>query len=109
MPMSAQHQFVDLHAHSTASDGSRRPAQVAAAARAAGLSAIALTDHDTVAGLDEASEAATQQGLRFVPGIELSAVEDDVETHILGLHVTDRSDLERRLVALQDMRRTRAA
>jgi predicted metal-dependent phosphoesterase TrpH len=108
MPLSAQHQFVDLHAHSTASDGSRRPAQVAAAARAAGLSAIALTDHDTVAGLDEASEAATEYGLRFVPGIELSAVEDDVETHILGLHVTDRADLERRLVALQDMRRTRA-
>ncbi len=109
MPTMTQHQFVDLHAHSTASDGSRRPAQVAAAACGAGLSAIALTDHDTVAGLDEAAAAAAEHGLRFVPGVELSAVEDDAETHILGLHVTERSQLERRLVALQEMRRTRAA
>ena len=109
MPTSAQHLFIDLHAHSTASDGSRRPADVAAAARAAGLAAIALTDHDTIAGLDEAAEAAVRHGLRLVPGIELSAVEADAETHILGLHITERADLERKLVALQEMRRTRAA
>jgi predicted metal-dependent phosphoesterase TrpH len=108
MPTGAQHQFVDLHAHSTASDGSRPPAQVVAAARAAGLAAIALTDHDTVAGLAEASRAAAQHGLRFVQGVELSAVEADAETHILGLHVTDLAELERRLVGLQEMRRTRA-
>jgi len=108
MPTSAQHQLVDLHAHSTASDGSRRPADVVAAARAAGLSAIALTDHDTLGGLDEAAQAAAQHGVRLIPGIELSAVERDAETHILGLHLSDRADLERRLVALQDMRVTRA-
>ena len=109
MPTSAQNQFVDLHAHSTASDGSRRPADVAAAARAAGLHAIALTDHDTVAGLDEAERAATQHGLRFVPGVELSAVEGDVETHILGLHVTRRAEIEERLASVREMRMTRAA
>lgn len=109
MPTSAQHQFVDLHAHSTASDGARNPADVAASARAAGLAAIALTDHDTVAGLDEATDAAARHGVRLVPGIELSAVEGEVETHILGLHITDRADLERKLVAIQEMRRTRAA
>lgn len=109
MPTSAQHQFVDLHAHSTASDGSRRPGDVAAAARAAGLHAIALTDHDTVAGLEEAEQAATLHGVRLVPGVELSAVEGDAETHILGLHVTRRKELEERLVSVREMRMTRAA
>lgn len=109
MPTSAQHQFVDLHAHSTASDGSRRPADVADAARAAGLCAVALTDHDTVAGLEEAEAAARQHGLRLVAGVELSAVEGNAETHILGLHITERAPLEHRLVAVREMRMTRAA
>jgi 3',5'-nucleoside bisphosphate phosphatase len=100
--------FVDLHAHSTASDGSRAPADVMHAAHRAGLSAIALTDHDTVAGIPEAAAAAATLGIRLVPGIELSAVEGDAETHILGLHLSDTRELEATLVGLREMRRARA-
>lgn len=100
--------FVDLHAHSTASDGSRAPGDVVREAKRIGLAAIALTDHDTVAGIAEATAAAEELGLRVVPGVELSAVEGDVETHILGLHLSDTRELEAKLIALRDMRRTRA-
>jgi predicted metal-dependent phosphoesterase TrpH len=100
--------FVDLHAHSTASDGSRAPADVVREAKRIGLAAIALTDHDTVAGIAEATAMAEELGMRVVPGVELSAVEGDVETHILGLHLSDTRELEAKLVALREMRRTRA-
>jgi predicted metal-dependent phosphoesterase TrpH len=100
--------FVDLHMHSTASDGSRAPAEVVRAARAAGLAAIALTDHDTVAGLAEAQLAGAELGVRVVNGVELSAVEGDTETHLLGLHLQDTGVLERGLGALRDMRERRA-
>ncbi|HTJ20876.1 MAG TPA: PHP domain-containing protein [Gemmatimonadaceae bacterium] len=99
---------VDLHVHSTASDGSRAPADVVQEARRVGLAAIALTDHDTVDGVAEAANAGSAIGVRVVPGVELSAVEGDVETHILGLHLSDTRELEARLVGLRDMRRTRA-
>jgi hypothetical protein len=97
-----------LHAHSTASDGSRPPTEVVRAAQRAGLSAIALTDHDTVAGIAEAAAEAAVLGVRLVPGIELSAVEGDAETHILGLHLSDTHELESTLVGLRDMRHARA-
>lgn len=100
--------FVDLHAHSTASDGSRAPADVIREAKRIGLAAIALTDHDTVAGIPEAVATAEELGVRVVPGVELSAVEGDVETHILGLHLSDTRELEAKLIALREMRRTRA-
>ncbi len=100
--------FVDLHVHSTASDGSRSPTDVVAAAKRAGLSAIALTDHDTVAGISDATQAGLALGVRVVPGVELSAVEEDVETHILGLHLSDTRELEATLTGLREMRRTRA-
>ncbi|MDE3216826.1 MAG: PHP domain-containing protein [Gemmatimonadota bacterium] len=99
---------VDLHSHSTASDGSRAPADVMAAAHAAGLAAVALTDHDTVAGIHEALAAAAPLGLRLVPGVELSAVEGDVETHLLGLHLSRPEEIAAGLAALRDMRRERA-
>jgi len=81
---------------------------VVAAAKRAGLSAIALTDHDTVAGIDDATSAGVALGVRVVPGVELSAVEGDVETHILGLHLSDTRELEATLRGLRDMRRNRA-
>ena len=105
----SQHEFVDLHTHSTASDGSRAPADVVVAARAAGLIAFALTDHDTIAGLTDASAAGARLGVRVICGVELSAVEGDVETHILGLHLSELSELEHRLASLREMRLTRAA
>jgi len=100
--------FVDLHSHSTASDGSRAPRDVILEAKRVGLSAIALTDHDTLEGVAEALAAGAELGVRVITGVELSAVEDDAETHILGLHLSDTRALEARLVALRDMRRSRA-
>jgi predicted metal-dependent phosphoesterase TrpH len=101
--------LVDLHMHSTASDGSRSPSDVVRAAKRADLVAIALTDHDTVAGLAEARAAGAELGVRIVNGVELSAVEGDSETHLLGLHLSDTSVLERGLTELRDMRGRRAA
>jgi predicted metal-dependent phosphoesterase TrpH len=80
---------IDIHSHSTASDGQYPAAEVAARAAASGVGVWALTDHDSVAGLDDAREAAAAHGLRFVPGIELSAYLDRREVHILG-HFVDR-------------------
>ena len=101
--------FVDLHTHSTASDGSRSPTDVVRAAKRASLSAIALTDHDTVAGLVEARALGAELGVRVVNGVELSAVEGETETHLLGLHLRDTSVLERGLAQLREMRGRRAA
>lgn len=100
--------FVDLHAHSTASDGSRRPADVIREAKRVGLAAVALTDHDTLDGIPEALVTGAEHGVRVVPGVELSAVEGDTETHILGLHLSDTREMEHRLVELREMRRSRA-
>jgi 3',5'-nucleoside bisphosphate phosphatase len=81
--------FVDLHTHSTASDGTLSPTQLMRAAAAAGLAGIALTDHDTGNGLTEAAAEAARLGIRFVPGIEISAEYPLPGTlHILG-HFVD--------------------
>jgi 3',5'-nucleoside bisphosphate phosphatase len=80
--------FVDLHTHSTASDGSCWPERLIASADKAGLAAVALTDHDTLAGLAAAARAAAEcPQLRFVPGIEISAVYGPGVMHILGLNI----------------------
>ena len=85
--------FVDLHTHSTASDGTLRPAEVLAAADYVGLAAVALTDHDTTAGLAEAREAAGQfPALLFVPGVEVSARFSTGTMHILGLGIDPAAD-----------------
>jgi predicted metal-dependent phosphoesterase TrpH len=76
--------IIDLHSHSTASDGVYRPAEVAAQAAAAGLGVWALSDHDSMAGIPEAAAAAAGCGLRLVPGIELSTFIDQREIHVLG-------------------------
>src|SRR6476469_1503258 len=100
--------FVDLHTHSTASDGARTPREVVRAARELGLAALALTDHDTVDGLAEARAEGQELGVRVVAGIELSAVEGDIETHVLGLHLQDAGRLDAQLHSLRTMRLTRA-
>lgn len=78
----------DLHTHSTRSDGTLAPAEVVALAAGAGLAGIALTDHDTLDGLDEAARACAAHGLEFVPGIELSAEAAERSIHLLGYWVT---------------------
>jgi hypothetical protein len=79
--------LADLHAHSTASDGAYAPAALVAAAAAAGVTVLALTDHDTTAGLAEAAEAGAAHGVRVVPGIELSAEWNGSTLHVLGLGI----------------------
>ena len=88
--------LIDLHVHSTASDGSFTPAEVTALAREAGLTAIALTDHDTVSGVGEALAAAGDSPLEVVPGVELSCLYKEKEIHILGLYIdhTDKAFLD---------------
>ena len=99
---------VDLHAHSTASDGTASPTGAVEAAHRAGVLALALTDHDTLAGVPEAQAAADRLGLRLVPGVELSVHQDGVEVHLLGLHIRDVAGLQRELETIRDQRRLRA-
>ena len=75
---------IDLHAHTTASDGSLTPAELVDKAAALGLSALAVTDHDTLGGLAEARAAAKDVGLDLVPGVELSVEDDGGRFHLLG-------------------------
>lgn len=76
--------FIDLHTHSTASDGSMSPAELVRHAKERGLAAVALTDHDTVDGIQEAIKEGKRSGVEVIPGIEIS-VRYKPEMHILGL------------------------
>ncbi len=75
--------YIDLHVHSTASDGQYSPDELVRLASEAGIKLLALTDHDAIAGISEAEATAAEVGLFFVPGIEIS-VQDTEEIHILG-------------------------
>src|SRR5689334_10564513 len=76
---------IDLHAHTTASDGDHTPTQLVAKAAGIGLTALAITDHDTLGGIEEAVEAGRRLGVEIVPGIELSVEYPGGQCHILGL------------------------
>ena len=99
---------VDLHAHSTASDGAASPEDFVATAHRAGLVAVALTDHDTLAGVRAAQRAAQPHGLRVIAGVELSTVDRGHEVHLLGLHIRDVEAMEDELAAFRGSRLTRA-
>lgn len=101
-------EFVDLHSHSTASDGALAPHVVVETAVAAGLAAFALTDHDTLAGVPAAQDAGRRLGIRVVPGVELSLMDGDREVHMLGLHVVRVDALQAELEAVRDSRKSRA-
>jgi hypothetical protein len=84
--------MIDLHTHSTASDGSLSPSSLINEAVKRGLSAIALTDHDTIEGNEEAAKAALEQGVHFIPGVELEiAWNHSGEFHLLGLGINKPS------------------
>ena len=83
--------MIDLHLHTTASDGLLPPSALAESAHAAGLTVISVTDHDTVAGLADARAAAEARGMQFVDGIEITAVDRGRDVHILG-YFFDPSD-----------------
>jgi 3',5'-nucleoside bisphosphate phosphatase len=77
----------DLHNHSTASDGLLSPTQLIELGASHGVQAMALTDHDTVDGLEEAAEAARKCGIRFVPGVEISVSWGETTVHVVGLGI----------------------
>jgi len=105
----ADERVIDLHTHSTASDGSCSPSELIRLAGDIGLSAIALTDHDCTDGIAQARREAEATGTKFIPGIELS-VESDAETHIVGLFIDEREpELQKALkdIRLERLRRNR--
>ncbi len=77
--------MIDLHSHSTASDGSLTPSGLVNYAASKGVRVLALTDHDTIDGLSEAEEASKKAGITFVPGVELNIAWPTGEFHLLGL------------------------
>ena len=79
--------YIDLHVHSNCSDGTMTPTELVEYAAKKGLSAIALTDHDTIKGIPEATAAAETFGIELIPGIEFSTNYQDKDIHILGLNV----------------------
>jgi predicted metal-dependent phosphoesterase TrpH len=99
---------IDLHTHSTASDGTLSPSALVGYARSKGLDALAITDHDTVEGLAEAAAEAARTGFELVPGVEISAEYPQGTLHILGYYIdfTKRSLLND-LSILQDARANR--
>jgi 3',5'-nucleoside bisphosphate phosphatase len=79
--------LIDLHTHTTASDGRRTPADLVAYAASSGVTVLGVTDHDTVAGCGPAAATAAAHGLEIVAGIEISAVRDDLDVHVLGYFI----------------------
>lgn len=99
--------MIDLHAHTTASDGTLSPAALVTLAHRQGLSAVGITDHDTIAGWDEAMVAGTKLGLEIVPGVELSTAYEGGRFHLLGYFFERDSNLVRTLETLQTERARR--
>jgi predicted metal-dependent phosphoesterase TrpH len=100
----------DLHMHSTFSDGDWTPEKLVKSARRVGLTAIALTDHDSVDGLQQAVTFGQQHGLEVIPGVEISAFDGGVDLHILGYGFDpDHAELRAMLLRSQKARTTRAA
>lgn len=100
--------YIDLHTHSTASDGTFPPREVVRLAKERRLKALALTDHDTIAGLPEAMAAGQEFGIEVIPGVEISARHADGSMHILGYFLDYESEpLARRLTVLQKARQDR--
>ena len=97
---------IDLHTHSTASDGTDSPAQLVEAAKKAGLEAIAITDHDTISGIKEAREAAKDLGIELIGGCEVSTSTEIGSMHILGLWLPEDANALENFLAHMLERRT---
>jgi 3',5'-nucleoside bisphosphate phosphatase len=96
---------MDCHVHTTASDGIHSPSEVVRLARKAGLAAVAITDHDTVSGIDEAMEEGKRLGIDVVPGVEISTLWQGKEIHMLGLFLNHRDPfLTAKLEELRNVR-----
>lgn len=100
--------YIDLHVHSNKSDGTLSPTQIVELAKTLDLYAIALTDHDTISGIDEAMEAASILGVILIPGIEISSEFNGGDLHILGLNIDYKNVAFNKLIdILQDERKQR--
>lgn len=84
--------LIDLHVHSTCSDGTLSPSELALYAKSKGLTAIALTDHDTISGIEECMNKGAQIGITIIPGIEFSADFHGTELHILGYAIDYKNE-----------------
>lgn len=99
---------IDLHSHTTASDGLCAPAELARLARDAGVDILAVTDHDTTEGIEDAAREGAKRGLRVIPGIEVSSRFEGREVHVLGLGVDpSHGPLQERLADMRGKRRER--
>lgn len=99
--------FIDLHTHSLCSDGSMTPKEVVRTAKEAGLTAIALSDHDTTAGIREAVSEGEELGVEVIPAIELSA-ESKTETHILGYFIDpENEEMKKAMEYVKEVRNER--
>ncbi|HVX30019.1 MAG TPA: PHP domain-containing protein, partial [Nitrolancea sp.] len=108
-PLEHGHSHVDLHVHSTASDGTTAPADVVELAAARGLRVIALTDHDTTDGIAAARERGADLGVEVIAGIELSTSVKRGELHMLGYFIEPETPvLKERLRQFRDSRERRA-
>ncbi|MDP2384428.1 MAG: PHP domain-containing protein [Nitrospirota bacterium] len=99
---------IDLHLHTTHSDGSFSPADVLRFAHKAGVTALAITDHDIVTGIPEAIAAGAELGIEIIPGVEISSRVGNSELHILGYCLQWQDpELNRRLASLRESRHSR--
>jgi hypothetical protein len=96
---------IDLHTHTTASDGRCTPAELVARASDAGVTVLSVTDHDTVAACDAVAAACEAARIEFVPGIEITAVRDAADVHVLGYFLDTQSPPLRTFLAEQRQRR----
>ena len=100
--------YIDLHVHSNKSDGTVAPEELIPLAKKAGLTAFALTDHDTVEGVQSALAAAEKEGIRLIPGIEISAEYHGKDIHIVGLNVDpDSKELNDTMRHYREARKSR--
>jgi len=100
---------IDLHLHTSCSDGLDSPEKIVECALSKGLTTISITDHDTVDGIDRAVDIAKGTGLEVIPGIELSAMDGDDDLHILGYYINYKDlDFRRSISFFRDKRRERA-
>lgn len=103
------YKYIDLHIHTVYSDGLYSPAKVVGIADELNLRAIAITDHDEVAGIDEALHVAGELDIEVIPGIEMSTIFDDFEVHILGYFIDHQHPSIREYVSRCNEWRTKRA
>ena len=96
---------IDLHTHTTASDGRCSPVELVARAAAAGVDVLSVTDHDTTAAAAASAAACADTGIEFVPGIEITAVVDGVDVHVLGYFIDPDAAALAAFLATQRKRR----